>query len=560
MFELRDYQRDALDALVSSIESGCKAPLVCAPTGSGKSLLIAAITKWVLETYDSRVIIAVDVKELIVQNFETIVKYSPDIDVGVYSSGLKTKDINNDVLVVGIQSIFKRAKLFPTCKFIILDECHKLSPKSTTRYQRFIADLRRNNSDLVVIGFTATPFRLGQGMLTDGNSAIFEEIVYDISIQRLVDSGYLSPIVTKGGIGKIDLSNVRVSAGEYNSDDLEKASMDGYLTEAAVQEIIAYGKDRKAWLIFAAGVTHAKFISDIFRKYGINSHTVYGDMDSQTRSKVIQMFKAGKIPCVINVNLLTTGFDYPELDLIALLTATRSPNKYVQALGRGMRIANGKENCLVLDYGNNVLRLGPVDAINRIVREKSYSKGSGTLSNSPMKECPDKSCRLLVPAATKTCPSCGYVWDMDRMDDRLKTIQAYSGAVLASQDVPRWIPVSSAAYYKYNSTLKIPGAKQKADTLLVEFFTNTLTAPLRMWLAFDSGGFPHDRAVAYAELAGGSAKTTEDALKECDSWSIPTAIYITRSKLNPRYWSVHKWKWGEIGLQTLRNQQKFRPR
>jgi DNA repair protein RadD len=392
-------------------------------------------------------------------------------------------------------------------------------------------------------------------MLTDGENAIFEKIVYDISIQRLIDSGYLSPLVTKGGIGKIDLTNVRVAAGEFNLRDLEKAANDEYLTEAAVREIIAYGQNRKAWLVFAAGVDHAKYVSSVFRKHGVNSYVVYGDMNQSVRDSIIQMFRDGKIPCVINVNLLTTGFDYPELDLIALLTATKSPNKYVQALGRGMRVANGKENCLVLDYGNNVVRFGPVDAMNRIVRSKS--RGESSDSASKMKECPEKTCRLLVPSDTKVCPACGYEWNLNRLSDRISTLKAYSGPLLASQDTPRWVSVSSASYHLFNSGIRMPGAPAKADTLLIEFFTDNMSVRLKMLLAFDSIGFPRERAITYAKQAGGLAQSVKEALEECDTWNVPTAIYIARSKLNPRYWSVHKWKWGDAGLTTLRNQSKF---
>jgi DNA repair protein RadD len=281
---------------------------------------------------------------------------------------------------------------------------------------------------------------------------------------------------------------------------------------------------------------------------------VYGEMRPSTRDRIITQFKTGKIPCVINVNLLTTGFDYPEIDLIALLTATKSPNKYVQALGRGMRVAHGKQNCLVLDYGTNIMRLGPVDAINRIIRSKS----EGMCDTSyPMKECPEKTCRLLVPAATKTCPNCGYTWDINRISDRITTINAYSGPILASQDTPRWVPVINAVYHRYNSSLKIPGSQHKADTLLVEFFVSTISSPIKMWLAFDSLGFPRDRAHTYAENAGGTAKTVNEALEECDSWKIPTAIYISRNKNNTRYWIVRKWRWDDEGLSTLKSQSKF---
>jgi DNA repair protein RadD len=555
MYELRDYQQDALTALLDSIQSGCKAPLVCAPTGSGKSLLISALTKWIIEHEKTRVIIAADVKELVLQNFETLIKFDPDIDSGVYSAGLKSRDLDNDAIVASIQSIYRKGKIMKNIGYLLVDEAHKLSPESTTRYQKFISDLKFKNNDLVVVGFTATPFRLGQGMLTDGTNAIFEKIVYDIPIQRLVDNKYLAPLVTKGGIGKIDLSNVRTTSGDYNAHDLEVAATDEYLTEAAVREIIAYGTDRRAWLVFAAGVKHAKYISSVFRKYGIKSYTVYGEMSSHTRYNIITQFKSGKIPCVINVNLLITGFDYPEIDLIALLTATKSPNKYVQALGRGMRVAPGKQNCLVLDYGNNIMRLGPVDAINRIVRAKS--SGDDMNSSCPMKECPEKTCRLLVHASTRTCPNCGYVWDINRISDRISTIKAYSGPVMASQDTPRWVPVMNAVYHRYNSSTRIPGSPQKADTLLVEFFVSNISSPIKMWLAFDSIGFPKDRAFAYADGAGGKARSINEALIECDTWNVPTAIFITRNRNNTRYWVVQKWRWGEDGIQTLKSQSKF---
>jgi DNA repair protein RadD len=498
---------------------------------------------------------AVDVKELILQNYETFIRYNPMLDIGVYSAGLKCKELDNSVILAGIQSIYKRGIDLENVSAVIIDECHRLSPVSTTRYQQFIAGLKVHNPDVLVIGFTATPFRLGQGMLTKGDNAIFEKIVYDISIDRLITDGYLSPLVTKGGIGKIDLTNVRVSAGDYNAKDLEHAATDDFLIEAAVREIIAYGDDRKAWLVFAAGVNHAKHVSKTFNKFGINSHTVYGDMSPVDRDSVIRRFKDGEIRCVINVNLLTTGFDYPDIDLIALLTATQSPNKYVQALGRGMRVSAGKQNCLVLDYGMNIMRHGPVDDI--VVSFHYRSDTSSRPATTPMKECPVKTCRLLVPAATKKCPDCGYEWNLDKPEDRLTTLKAYSGPVMAFQHTPRWVPVMNAMYHRYNSSNKVPGSPIKPDTLLIEFFVATISSPIKMWLAFDSNGLPKDRAIYYATRSGGTARTVNEALEECDTWTIPTAIYIARNRNNPRYWVVQRWRWGDDGVQILQKQSKF---
>jgi hypothetical protein len=174
-----------------------------------------------------------------------------------------------------------------------------------------------------------------------------------------------------------------------------------------------------------------------------------------------------------------------------------------------------------------------------------------------MKECPEKTCRLLVPAATRTCPACGYVWDINKLSDRLSTIKAYSGPVMAAQDTPRWVSVMNAVYHRYNSSTKVPGSPIKADTLLVEFFVSNISSPIKMWLAFDSMGFPKERAYMYATGAGGNARTVNEALKECDTWKVPTAIFITRNRNNTRYWIVQKWRWGDDGLQTLKSQSKF---
>ena len=239
---------------------------------------------------------------------------------------------------------------------------------------------------------------------TKGPEALFTDLAYEVSVRELIDQGYLCPLVSKQTEIQLDVTGVGTRGGEFIASQLEAAVDQDPITRAAVDEIVAYGRDRKAWLLFCAGVDHARHVCDAVRARGISCATIFGETARHERDEIIGAFKRGEIRALASMGVLTTGFNAPHVDLIAMLRPTRSAGLYVQIAGRGTRLAPGKENCLVLDFAGNVARHGPID----LVRPRNL-RGDGE-GEAPVKTCPE--CRSILPAAATECPDCGYAFPL----------------------------------------------------------------------------------------------------------------------------------------------------
>lgn len=479
--KLRPYQQEAIQALIKYFQRASGNPLICISTGGGKSVVIAAWCDLVLSQFpDQRILILSHVKEILEQNYSKLHALAPDLNMGIYSASLKRKDSDANVLFAGIQSIFAKAFALGPFNLIIVDECHLINAeKDTTMYSQFIKDATLMNPNIKVIGFSATPYRMKSGLLTQGDNALFDEIVYETDIQQLIDEGYLSPLVTKGGREKIDLTGVRLQNGDYATKDLEKAVNKDNLTDKALKEICQFGLDRKSWLIFGVSVKHCQEIEETLNALGISVSLVHGKTSIGQRTKIIKEYQEGKIKCLVSQGVLTTGFDAPRTDLIALLRSTKSPGLYVQILGRGLRISpeTGKTNCLVLDYGGNVERHGPIDKIK--VRNISKKKEPGEI---PVKECPD--CQLFVPCFERVCPECGYTFP----EQAPHKATASSKAVLSAMQQAEWYTVESVFYQLHVKPFSKPSVKVSYQCG-VDFFEE--------WVCFEHGGFAKQRAIVW---------------------------------------------------------------
>ncbi len=427
MIELRSYQQEAVNAVYKHLREREDNPCVVLPVGSGKTWVIAQIASDAVNLWGGRVLVLAHVKELLEQNASKIKLLSGELgkklDVGVYSAGLKSRDTNASVIVAGIQSVHKRSSELGAFDLIIIDEAHTINPTDGEgMYRTFLRDAKNINPNVRVIGLTATPFRLKGGEICKPEN-ILNAICYDAGIKEMIANGYLSKLKSKSGKVKADLASLDVRGGEFVTAQAIEA-MDKYtITNSAVAEIVALTENRRSVLIFATSVEHCQHILAELRKAlgrgkadsaGGGCEMLTGQTRADQRAQILSRFRGEQIatdlfgttkPAIkylVNVNVLTTGFDAPNVDCVVLLRPTASPGLLVQMIGRGTRLCEGKEDCLILDYGGNILRHGPVDAI-RIADKTSESKGSG---EAPAKEC--LQCQELLHAAFRNCPECGF--------------------------------------------------------------------------------------------------------------------------------------------------------
>lgn len=506
--ELRDYQTAAIEGLYQYwADKRGDNPLIVAPTGSGKSLIIGKLIEDACSFPGTRIMVLSHVKELLEQNAQELMGIYPQADFGFYSASIGQKRLDKQVTFAGIQSVWERAPdIIPPPDLVLIDEAHMLPQKTTTRYGKFISDLRLCNPNVKIVGLTATPYRMDSGYLHKGDGAIFDGIAYDIPVGMLMDQGYLSPVASKGGVKEIDLSNVHKRGGEYIESELAAAASDPALVKAVVGEIASLGANRRAWLVFASGIGHAQMLANEFAAQGVAAEVVTGQDGKTEREGKIGDFRAGRLRCLINVNVLTTGFNVPHVDLVALVRATMSTSLYVQMVGRGTRKAPGKENCLVLDYGNNVAEHGFIDAVNPKI------KGSGGEGAAPVKKCP--ACEYMCPAGSKVCQTCGHEFPAPSLNHGATS---YSGAMMSNQVQAEWVDVDDVTYQLWRK-------EGKPDSIRVTYQCGLQR--INEWLCPDHGGYTASRYQARKKALDAFADSTADAMLECGAWTKPSRIKI----------------------------------
>jgi DNA repair protein RadD len=440
VISLRYYQEDAVSAMFQYFEGNGGNPLWVLPTAAGKSVVISEFVRRAIEMYPgTRVLVLSHVAELLVQNHAKLMSLWPDAPSGLYSAGLKRRDINAQVLFAGIQSIHKHAYKLqsPPPDIIIIDEAHLVSPNDSTTYRKFITDLKQINPWLKIIGATATHYRLDSGWLHQGDRAMFTDIAYEISVSELIEKGYLSPLISKGTATRFDLRGVGTRGGDYVEGQLSAAVDKEEVTQAAVAEIVSFGQDRRCWLVFCTGVAHAYNVRDEIRKHGFTCETITGETPAAERNQILSDYRAGKIRAITNANCLTTGVDVPAIDLIAFMRPTKSTSLYIQMAGRGCRLADNKDNCLCLDFADVVATHGPIDR----VRVKEVNEGKG--GDAPTKTC--EVCETICHASVRECPDCGFKFP----EPKTKLNEVASVLPIMSTEPPpppEWVNVTGVSY------------------------------------------------------------------------------------------------------------------
>jgi len=404
----RYYQQEAHDSVWDYLRNQSGSPLVVLPTGAGKSLVIAMLVEQARK-YDARVIVLQHRKELIQQNAEKIQILLPGIPIGINSAGLRRHSFDQDVICAGIQSVYGKAHEFGKRELIIVDEAHLLSEKSDSMYGKFLSEIREINPKARLVGLTATPFRTGEGPIC-GRHKLFQRICYEAQTGDLIQQGFLCPVTNKPAAASVDTSQIRKTKNEFVGVAVEQAFDTDDNVAAACDEIVAKCHDRHSVLVFASGVHHAEGVAECLR--GITGETVVvvtGDTLPFMREGYIEKFQLGQLRWLVNCDVLTTGFDAPCIDGIAVLRATMSPGLFAQIVGRGLRKHDSKTDCLVLDFGENIKRHGSLDD-PEYGRASGAARGEGKKSeaNGRGKEC--FNCGIDVAANARICSECGFAF------------------------------------------------------------------------------------------------------------------------------------------------------
>lgn len=359
---LRPYQRQAVARVVEHFRETDDPAVVVLPTGSGKSLVIAELARLAR----GRVLVLAHVRELVEQNHAKYRAYGLEADI--FSAGLGRKDAARQVVFGSVQSVVRNLAAFSRVRdasaftLLVIDECHRVSPDENASYRKVIDHLKRTNPRLKILGLTATPYRLGQGfiyhrhhhgMVRGEADCFFRECVFEQPLRLMVKQGYLAPPRrVDAAVERYDFSRLAPNVrGLFAEDELNRVVRGHRATPGIVEEIVAKARDRRGVMLFAATVAHAEEILGYLPAR--EAALITGATPSRERERLIAAFKAQQLKYLVNVAVLTTGFDAPHVDLIAILRPTESVSLYQQIVGRGLRLAPGKHDCLILDYAGN---------------------------------------------------------------------------------------------------------------------------------------------------------------------------------------------------------------
>lgn len=533
----RYYQAEAVQAIYDHFARSSENTIVALPTAAGKSVVIGDFIRRACTDYPAtRILKLTHRKELIGQNYAKLMNMWPQAPAGIYSAGLKRREINAQVLFAGVQSLAHvQPFVIGHVDIIIIDECHLVPFNEGTQYRQLIAGLVDINPKLKVIGLTATPFRLDSGLLIE--SGVFTNICYDRTsaeeFNQLVEDGFLCKLVTKRTATELDVSDVKKRAGEFVPGELEAAVDKAPITASALDEVIHYGEDRKAWLLFATGIKHAEHINDYLVYRGIRSCVLHSKIEGD-RDKLIADFQAGRYQALVNVDILTTGFDHPGIDLIAMLRPTASPVLHVQTIGRGLRIDPGKKNCLILDFAGNTMRLGPINNVN--VTPKQSGKGQKKKEREATGEFMAKACDAcdsIHPADTIVCPDCGTEFPLGLSKTAAEVEIVVQGPSTAD------IPVIDVNYQLHEK----PG---KPTSMKVTYMAGLTT--YREWICLEHDGYPFHKAQRWWLNHGMPLPipSTQEALDAALAGKIPMPSSIKVTGLHDKYPEIKGYNYQEL--------------
>lgn len=559
----RDYQEYAINQTFDYFSNSEKPgnPLIAMPTGTGKSVVVGGIVERAMRWYPAtRIMMLTETKELVDQNYKKLKQMWPEAPVGIYCDGLGFKQSHYPITFGTIGSMIGVAHVFGFIDFLLVDECHGISENDDTMYRKLIAILKLSNPNLKVIGLSATPYRMKQGLLTQGENALFSDIIVDMtdleSYNWFFDQGYLVPPIPRPTTVEFDLSKVKIKGGEYDQKSLQAEVDDQKKNEKVVLELLEYGHHRNCGMVFASGVDHCRHLLDVFEYYvpGTATYVASRGMTPKQRDYNITAFQQGEFKWMINNGILTTGFDHPPLDIIGMVRHTLSPGLWVQMLGRGTRpvytsgfdlstredrlasiSASSKHNTLVLDFAKNVTRLGPIN--DPRVPKPSERKRAG---DAPVRICDDVyfedgfskemrrirvGCGCYNHASARSCWNCGVEFP------RSSKFEESSGTQALVKTVNGSAPPKSAPHYEEiavdHVTYQRWKKQNKPDSIRVSYHCGHKT--FHEWVCLEHEGAAYNMARRWWKKFSSDENiptSTESALELTHTLRQPRAIEV----------------------------------
>lgn len=417
MIKLRPYQLEALETVMADLRKEPYA-LLQAATGAGKTIMFSEIIRrWMTDYPSLKIGVLAHRQELISQAGNKLLTVWPEgaSKIGLACASVGQVNTQRPVIIGSVQTLYRREPA-EALDLLIIDEVHRVPHlEAGGQYHTLIRRFTEINPNLRVLGVTATPFRLGHGYIygtqcKDGRNNLFPKLNYQISLNDLINGGFLVPITAKEGasIGS-ELADIKLKHGEYDAGQLNSLLLKNAHIESAVDAYTKYGEGRNKVVIFAASIEHAEKLTKAFSQAGHEADCIHSKLPKESRHKTLSHFDSGSLKILVNVDILTEGWDSPRVNLVMLCRPTKSPALFVQMVGRGTRLHPGKGDLLVLDLAENFKTHGDPSKPNVVV------PGAGGAGEAPYKTCPE--CETLLPASTLSCYTCGHKWQVMLIDE-----------------------------------------------------------------------------------------------------------------------------------------------
>lgn len=542
MITLRPYQAKCTKAFYDYYAAGNTGHgLIVVPTAGGKSLIIGGLATEICKRWPGqRIIILSHVRELILQNHSKVMLCWRDANAGIYSAALGRREAHKDIVTATVQSVYKKATALGHRDLCFIDEAHMLQAGSMGMYGTLIEALLVINPHMKICGFTATDYRLDRGLLTEGEGALFNDVIIEIPISELLEEGYLTPPISKSSLVQADLAGVKRLGGEFNIKQMAERFDQREFIEAALDSDLPFLKDRNSIALFCATLENASHVADAMSARGIHCEVIDGEMSAEDREDKLERFRSGELRALSSVGVITTGTDIPNIDAIVLFRATESPGLYQQIIGRGFRvlyadgydldtiqgrldaIKNGKKpNFLTLDHGGNIERHG---AITHVKKPKKREKGERIKGEkSKVRIC--EICRSAWPLEITVCGVCGNALKIERDPTKNLDVEASNADIMGSEflrgEKAQWFGVDDVFYSRYKK-------EGSPDSLKVNYHCGI--AQFAEWKHIERIGKMRDEAKKWWGLRTLKIfpDNITDALKWCETLKKPYRIQVAK--------------------------------